>query len=276
MIGAMADTLDASAIRPLLERGRLAHPSFVVDEAALSSYLAMHVDDDSPNVELAGRNAEDLYLACAVARGEPGAIEIYAARVEPAAAAVVQRLVKDSDLAADVIAAVREKLIVGIDGRGPRIADYGGHGDLIVWVRVIAMRAALSQLRAHHRFVPDDETLFSLAAPDGDPALLTAKRDSAAHIKSAFHEGLASLTPRQRNLLRQHLLDGLTIDELGAIYGVHRVTAARWLTAARSDLWRHARRVLRDSLKLSDASIGDMLAELRSTMDLSLDRVLHE
>jgi RNA polymerase sigma-70 factor (ECF subfamily) len=251
----------------LLARGRAAHPAFVVDDAAFAAYLELHGEE-------ADRNAPDLYLACAIAQGDTAAIAHYTAQVEPSVREVVTRLVKDADLAADVIAAVREKLVVGVDARGPRIADYGGHGELVVWVRVIAIRAALTQLRTHQRQVPADEQLWELASPSADPALAALKRDSATHIKQAFHAALAALSPRQRNLLRQHLLDGLTIDELGAIYNVHRVTAARWLTAARADLWSHTRKELRGTLGLSDASIGEMLDEIRSTLDLSIERAL--
>jgi RNA polymerase sigma-70 factor, ECF subfamily len=251
----------------LLARGRAAHPAFLVDDAAFAAHLELHGDDPE-------RNAADLYLACAITHGDPAAVAHFTTHVEPAVRVVVTRLVKDPDLAADVIAAVREKLLVGTDARGPRIADYGGHGELVVWVRVIAIRAALTQLRAHQREVPADDQLWELASPSADPALLALKRDSAAHIKQAFHAALATLSPRQRNLLRQHLLDGLTIDELGAIYSVHRVTAARWLTAARADLWSHTRKELRGTLGLSDQSIGEMLDEIRSTLDLSIERAL--
>lgn len=250
----------------LLARGRAAHPAFVVDDAAFAAYLEPHGDD--------AQNAADLYLACAIASGDRAAIAHFMARIEPAVRDVVTRLVKDADLAADVIASVREKLVVGLDARGPRIADYGGHGELVVWVRVIAIRAALTQLRSHSRDVPVDDQLWELASPSADPALAALKRDSAAHIKQAFHASLAKLSPRQRNLLRQHLLDGLTIDELGAIYSVHRVTAARWLTAARADLWSHTRKALQQTLGLSDRSIGEMLDDVRSTLDLSIERAL--
>lgn len=252
----------------LLARGRAAHPTFVVDDAAFAAYLEPHAGEEP-------RNAPDLYLACAIASGDSAAIAHFTTHLEPAIRAVVVRLVKDLDLAADVIAAVREKLVVG---RGPslppRIADYGGYGDLVVWVRVIAIRTALDQLRAYRREVPADDQLWELVSPSAGPALATLKRDSAAHIKAAFHASLAALTPRQRNLLRQHLIDDLTIDELGAIYQVHRVTTARWLTTARSDLWSHARKQLRNTLGLSDREITEMLEEVRSTLDLSIERAL--
>lgn len=258
--------LDA-ALADALARGRAAH-AFAVDDSAFAAYWAAH---GAPTPE---RNAADVYLACGIVQRVPEAVARFSETIEPALRAVVTRLVKDADLAADVIASVREKLVVGLDARGPRIADYGGHGDLLVWARVIAIRAALTHLRANQRTVPADDQLWEVASPSADPALLALKRDSAARIKDAFHAGLVALSPRQRNLLRQHLLDGLTIDELGAIYAVHRVTAARWLTSARSDLWSHVRKQLRATLGISDRSISDMLDEIRSTLDLSIERVL--
>ena len=264
-----------AALRDALVRARAAHPAITVDDTAFAAYFAAHLEDGAPSTWLAQRNAPDAYLACAIAHRDEAAIATFAAHIEPAVRVVVARLVKDTDLAADVIAAVREKLVVGVgDGRGPRIADYGGHGELLVWVRVIAIRAALTQLRAHQRTVPADEQLWEIASPNADPALLVLRSEQSAHIKAAFHAGLAALSARQRNLLRQHLLDGLTIDELGAIYQVHRVTAARWLTGARADLWAHTRRELRQNLGISDRSIGDMLDDVRSTLDLSIERAL--
>jgi transposase len=38
--------------------------------------------------------------------------------------------------------------------------------------------------------------------------------------------------------LRYHHVDGLNIDEIGAIYRVHRVTAFRWLEKAKEQLVR--------------------------------------
>ena len=189
----------------------------------------------------------------------------------PELLAAAARVLGDRELAADVVAAVREKLVVR-----KRIADYEGHGALVVWARVIAIRAAVDELRRRARELPGDDLLWDAAAPATDPALALARRESAAHVKAAFHAGLAALEPRQRNLLRQHLLDGLTIDELGTMYQVHRVTAARWLAAARADLWSHVKRQLRQTLALSDSAIGAMLDDIRSTLDLSIDRALSD
>jgi RNA polymerase sigma-70 factor, ECF subfamily len=266
----------ARALDAAIARGTEAHPGLAVEPTALARYLGGHADDERPPAAwLAARNLPDLYLACGVALGVPAAVAAFEARIVPALRAAVGRLCRDAEATADVVATVRAKLVVGAgDARGPRIADYGGHGELVVWARVIAIRAALDQLRAGASMMPADDHLWELAAPGADPAIALIKRESAALIKAAFHAGLAALTPRQRNLLRQHLLDDLTIDELGAIYSIHRVTAARWLAAARSDLWAHARKQLRETLALSDSAVGGMLDDIRSTLDLSIERAL--
>jgi RNA polymerase sigma-70 factor, ECF subfamily len=264
----------AVALTAAVARGADAHPSITVDPVAIAAHLGAHSDDTrSPVAWIPERNPADVYLVCALVQRVPAALAWFEAQLTPELQRAAARLL-GAERGADVVASVREKLLVGTDGSGPRIADYGGHGELVVWLRVITIRAAISELRREQRLVGLDDTLWEAAAPDLDPALALAKREHAALIKQAFHDGLATLTPRQRNLLRQHLLDGLTIDDLGAIYRIHRVTAARWLTAARADLWANVRRSLRTKLGISDASIAGMLDELRSTLDLSIERAL--
>lgn len=264
-----------AALRTAIAIGAAAHPEIALDAEIVAGFLGGHADDDRPpSAWLPARRAADIHLACGAARGLPAAIDAFEHRIVPDLQVAARRLVKDADLAADLVAAVREKLVVGIGARGPRIADYGGHGELAVWARVIAIRAAIDVLRKQQLRIADDAALCELASPSDHIACALVKQESAALIKAAFHDGLAALTPRQRNLLRQHLLDGLTIDELGAIYQVHRVTAARWLTAARADLWSHTRRQLRLTHGLTDSSIGHMLDEVRSTLDLSIERAL--
>lgn len=264
----------APALAAAIARGADAHPAIAVDPVAIAAHLGAHADDTrSPAAWIPERNAADVHLVCALVRRVPAALAWFEAHLTPELQRAAARLL-GAERAADVVAGVREKLLVGTDASGPRIAEFGGHGALAVWLRVITIRAAISELRREQRLVGLDDTLWEAAAPDLDPALALAKREHAALIKQAFHDGLAELTPRQRNLLRQHLLDGLTIDDLGAIYRIHRVTAARWLTAARADLWANVRRRLRTTLGISDASIAGMLDELRSTLDLSIERAL--
>lgn len=65
--------------------------------------------------------------------------------------------------------------------------------------------------------------------PGGDPELSHLKATFAAEFKFALTLAIDELSVRDRNLLRQSVLDGLTIDQLGKLYRVHRATAARWV-----------------------------------------------
>jgi hypothetical protein len=74
------------------------------------------------------------------------------------------------------------------------------------------------------------------------PTIRTLAAASLQEVLAAW-EGLGYYG-RARNLLRQHVLDGLTIDELARLYRAHRATCARWLADARSELALHTRRHL--------------------------------
>ncbi len=273
--GDPTDPALAPSLAAALDQARLARPGLAVTDEALARYLAAHADEDRPpSAWLFDRRLGDLRLACAIVEREPAAVAAFEREILPALIVAAGRVVDDDQLARDLATAVRTRLVLGNDARGPRIADYGGHGELVVWARVIVVRAAIDELRRRRREVPADDALWDAAAPGADPALAAQKRQSAAIVKEAFHVALGQLTPRQRNLLRQHLLDGLTIDELGPMYRVHRVTAARWLAAARTDLWAATRRELRVTLAADNHAIRALLDELRSTLDLSIERAL--
>src|SRR5205809_336497 len=69
--------------------------------------------------------------------------------------------------------------------------------------------------------------------------------------REAFAAALATLTARDRNLLRQMYLYGATVDELGVLYAVHRATAARWIAQIRDTLLRRTRGHIGDALRLT-------------------------
>ena len=73
--------------------------------------------------------------------------------------------------------------------------------------------------------------------PADDPEVEYMKRTYANEFKASFADALKQLGPREQTLLRYHHVDGLNIDEIGAIYRVHRVTAFRWIEKAK-DLTR--------------------------------------
>nr|MDQ3368351.1 transcriptional regulator [Myxococcota bacterium] len=173
----------------------------------------------------------------------------------------------------EIIQRVRVALLA-TDGAG--ISGYSGRGDLRSYVRAVAVRIALKRLEREEAASPDDDTDVLAFQPDAadSPELRLLKDRCRSDLRGAFATALASLEPRQRTLLRQHYVDGLTIDALGRLHRVHRSTCARWIETARADVLTAIRRHLRQALDLGESDLESALALVRSQLDLSLSRQL--
>ena len=73
----------------------------------------------------------------------------------------------------------------------------------------------------------------------GNPELELQKREHAAAFTAALREAAAALEPRLRAVLAMHFTEDLSIDQIGAVYAVHRATAARWVQRARDEGRQH-------------------------------------
>src|SRR5262245_4663613 len=117
------------------------------------------------------------------------------------------------------------------------IAGYDGRAPLAVWLQVVAARLGLRQHNRDRRQAPaSDSELDQIAPGVPDPSLAYLKRLYGAQFRAAFAEAIDSLPARARNLLRHAVIDELGIDQIAAIYHIHRATAARQLKQARESL----------------------------------------
>ena len=89
-------------------------------------------------------------------------------------------------------------------------------------------------------------------------------------LQQAFREALASLTSKERNLLRYHYLENLSIDKIGLMYGVHRATAARWINAARENLCKQTRAIACNRISLSEEGFDRILGHIASQIQMNL------
>src|SRR5262249_12401783 len=112
------------------------------------------------------------------------------------------------------------------------------------------------------------------AVAGDDPELAYMKRTYSNEFKQAFGEALAGLGAREQTLLRYHHVDGLNIDEIGAIYRVHRVTAFRWLEKAKEQLVERTLETLPTRLRITSKELDSVLRMIRSQIHLSLVRQL--
>jgi RNA polymerase sigma-70 factor (ECF subfamily) len=143
-------------------------------------------------------------------------------------------------------------------------------------VRSVAVRTCLNELRKGKRevLVDDDHLIAQHASSGDDPEVDYMKRTYSEQFKAAFGDSLVKLGPREQTLLRYHHVDGLNIDEIGAIYRVHRVTAFRWIEKAKEQLVKGTLEILRDRLKLPANELDSVLRMIRSQIHLSLVRQL--
>jgi RNA polymerase sigma-70 factor (ECF subfamily) len=253
----------STELRAVHAQGRDTWPQIDLDLAAFSQYVTARLALD----EVGRLHAGDLYLSIACAQGDARAIALVDERYIAILPAVLPAFIQRS-AAEDVIQLVRLRFLIGEHGRPPRIADFDGTASLATWLRVAAIRIAISLHRKHHRETIIDDVGAVADAPDPELALL--QRQYGTEFRAAFRAAFVSLTARERNLLRHHIIDRLGIDGIAALYGVHRATAARWLARARSTLIKRLRRELQARLKLDRTQLDGALALLQSKLELSL------
>ena len=210
---------------------------------------------------------EDVTWAEALAAGDRDALARYERELVPAIAAQARKRGCSDDEVTELQQVLRARLFVG-DGDGPAIARSAGRSPLRAWILVAAMREAVRmRQRAAREPATEFDALVELAERH-EPAL--DKEHYREAFRSAFRTALRELSPRERNLLRMHLLDGLTIDEVGAAQGVHRATAARQLAQARESVSRSVRRDLMKQLGADPFETDDLLRWVQSRIDVSL------
>lgn len=224
--------------------------------------------------DLAQARAADLWIACATAQANPDAFAVIEAHFLPDVHAALEKMGLHRDRIAEVKQGLRRLLFVSEQQSPSRIREYRGAGDLRAWMRVTAMRAALKLIRKDARETSSDDALLEVRAPEDDPELAYMKATYRAAFRTSFQEALESLEGRERTLLKQQIVDGLGIDELGALYGVHRATAARWIAGARDKLIQRTRRIFMLRAHISNDECESIMRMVRSQLDVSLHRRL--
>jgi RNA polymerase sigma-70 factor (ECF subfamily) len=220
--------------------------------------------------EPAELHLEDLAWARELAVGDGTALARYERELVPVIEAQLRRRGMAADAIADVQQIMRTRLLVG-DGDGPAVTRYEGRGTLKSWVLISAIREAV-RVRQHaaRESAVDDDALIALADRANIETPRVDKERYREAFRVAFRAALAQLTPRDRVLLRMHVIDGLTIDQIGALQGVHRATAARWMERARATVSRNVRRDLMKQLGVDPFEAEELLQWVQSRIDLSL------
>lgn len=270
------------ALSTLARAGSAEWPDVHVPREVFVAHVAQRlpaealVSSESLEGELGHVRAGDMWIACGCAHGVSNAVAAIDARLFPDVRASVDRVKGVGDRALDLLQTLRHDLFVGDESRQPRIADYGGRGDLRGWLRVTAVRAALKVLRKDKREVSAEGALLEMEATAADPEMSYVKELYRAQFRAAFQQALDSLEDRDKTLLKQHVVDGLSIDRIGDLYHVHRATAARWVQKAKETLLERTRERFRETVKLGDTECESILRLVGSQLDGTIRRRLEE
>lgn len=264
-----------------IEAGAAAWPEVMLAPAAFAGALGQRLAGAVAGelvAGLAGLDHAGVYLAHACVLGDSKAL----ARFDAHCVAELDAALRAAGVpAAQVVEAkqrVRQKLLVAGSEGPPRLASYAGRGDLRGFVRVVAVREGIGMLRqtarreAHE--VPAADEQLERATVGEDPELLMIKETHRAALREAFVAALGQLAGRDRTLLRMAVVDGLTIDQLGAAFAVHRATAARWLASVREGLFKATRRELMARLHIDGREFESWIRVIQSRFEISVGEIL--
>jgi RNA polymerase sigma-70 factor (ECF subfamily) len=231
---------------------------------------------EDPRAALRGLHGSDLYLACACAAGPRRAL----ADFEREILAQVPRYIKSVDGSAsfgdEVAQALREKLFVGQDGGAPKILDYGGKGPLGSWVRVTAIRTARNLRRRERPAVSlsREEGDIEIRSPVADPELGYLTAHYRREFRDAFEKTLATLSSKERNILRLYFLEGMNSGAVAQMYDVTGATVRLWIKQWREAILAETRRRLATRLHTDSSEVDRMMNLLNSRFDLTVSRML--
>jgi RNA polymerase sigma-70 factor, ECF subfamily len=257
----------------LWRRGQVAWPELALAEPHFRAHVAAVA---GAGVDAETLHAEDLYLACACARGDEEAIRLLEDRYLSQVVAAVRAIDAAAEVLDEVKQRMRASLLVADGDRPAKIGEYAGRGALRSWLGVTAARTTLMLLRSRRRAArgQNDDWSAALALPaTGNPELELFKAQYTAEFSAAIRAACASLPDRERAVLRLHFVEGLGIDQIGSVYGVHRATAARWVGRARTLLHDDTRARLQAELALSPSELESLTALVRSQLEVSLSQL---
>jgi RNA polymerase sigma-70 factor (ECF subfamily) len=181
----------------------------------------------------------------------------------------------DPEFSSEVLQQLRAHILVA-DGESPaRLSQYSGQGALGAWLRVSAIRIAISLKRSQKNEVTLEEQFLAVAQSmdQGSPKHAVLRRLAKKDLTTTLRKAVASQSSRTRAILRLYYADGNGVEDIGRVYGVHASTVSRWLGAARQDILAALYREIREELQMTQAE-AESLFGVPSSIELSIGGLL--
>ncbi len=249
-----------------LDSATKAWPRFSIEPEAFARFLGERFAHD----ELDEAPMADLYLACAALAHDSSAVTELETRLRRECERIEQRH-RGSVNASDLTLELQSRLLVG---EKPRLVEYSGRGSLGGWLAATAVRAGLNARREGDRRRKREVVAEVATPPLADPELEMLRNHSRGVFNEVFREVLLGLDPKERALLRLHVVEGMGLDRIARVQDIGRSTAARWLAQIRAKLLSETRRLLAARLSIGSNTLDELLPVLTSDLDLSIRKVL--
>ncbi len=277
---AAADEAARSELESQIARAREAWPQLELDELAFVDAVARAIaEDERPLAEaVASVRAAELALATACAQRHPRALATFQREFGPVIDRALTRGSHHTVTAEEIRQAVMVRLFVDEGRRKAKIGMYAGRGKLVNWVRIVVARTRADLIRA----APGRERPLEEDGVEEETLMLAVDSPEARHLeqqyrvefREAFGEAMQTLTPAQRNLLRQRIVFELKIEEIAALFEIHPATVKRRLARARQALGEETQRLLLHRLRLGGTELNSLLRVVQSRVDVSVRRIL--
>jgi RNA polymerase sigma-70 factor (ECF subfamily) len=260
----------------LLAKALTERPSLSVDAKSFVEHWATHLSHcKTPETEFERLHLADLCLAFACGHGNTEALRLFQAEFAPIAVSTVRGVDSSDAFVEEVTQQLLERILVAAPGQ-PRILEYAGRGSLEHWLRAAALRLALNARRSARR-APDQlgsDSQFEVAAPSADLQFDILQARYGPDFGAALKEAMLDLTSQERSLLRLHFMDGLSFNQIGAVYQVNKSTISRRMSHARETLLAKTREKLEKRFNLGAPELESLLRMLGPELQLSLTSVL--
>lgn len=252
------------------------YPALRLDRVAFARHVATCVNRDAIIDSLERLHWGDLWVVFGAISGDPIAWGILETQYYSGAIRVLGRLKLSPSELDDVTQHTRVRLF----SPGPRgvakLEQYEARGALSSWLKMVVTRGAIDFLSKKAVEIPAFGNDFwdALPAPQDDSEMALLRRHYGAQLKGIVEAVVGEMEEGEKAVLRYHLVEGLTIDDIAAILGIHRATVARRINKARDAMARNTRERMREHLRVSASQLVSVMRLIDTQIELSLHRLL--
>jgi RNA polymerase sigma-70 factor, ECF subfamily len=264
----------ARRLEEMYEQGRTSWPRFQLPRERFAVFLGNFVEGRGGDLLdfLTNLHAADLYLACGCELGIPAALETFDSTHLIGIDRFVKVIRAEPVFIDEVRQSLRHKLFVSDGSARPKISSYTGRGSLKNWIGVVAQRTALSLLRRADSasMQPIDDEVEAAAL--GDPEIHYLRTHYGVVFQKAFCAALATLSERERLILRLNIVNGVSFDRIARMYDVNQSTVSRWAAAAKQAVRDDVHRFIAERLKLTTDEFASLFRILQSDLAVSISQ----